>query len=254
MNMAKRRRKRGPLPFQYVFLATFIIFTLFTFQGLWIINKGIKPTLINIAETKTKQFATMAIQAAVNKRINDDLDSEQIVTIEKDDQGNIASIGWNSKVVNRVLRQSTERVQLYLQNIEAGTVPPPGTPPGVEIEMEDGSIAGSPIIEYIPLGEATNNVLLANLGPKVPVRFNIIGNVKSDVVKKISEFGINNSMIEISVHMDVNMRVVIPFATETVSVSTDIPIDVRVINGEVPYFYNGGGGGDMTPSFEAPGM
>lgn len=68
--------------------------------------------------------------------------------------------------------------------------------------------------------------------------------------KTIQPFGINNALVEIAVHIEVNVQVVIPFATKPATVSTDIPIAMRIIQGEVPNFYNNGGNSD--PSFEIP--
>lgn len=247
-NFRRRFPRKGPLPFRYVFVITFIIFILVTFQGLWIINKGIQPTLMAIAEQKTRQIATLAINEAVNKKIAEDLDIENLVVIEKSEEGRVASIGWNPTIMQRVLRETTKNVQDYLSDIEKGKVPTPGVPSDVEIETTDPNKKG--VVVEIPLGLATNNVLLSNLGPVVPVRFRVIGNVNSDVTKNITEVGINNYLIELYIHVEVNVQVTIPFETNTAIVSTDVPIDIRAIQGEVPYFYNSGEGGE--PSIEAP--
>ena len=36
----------------------------------------------------------------------------------------------------------------------------------------------------IPLGQVTGNSILGNLGPKIPVRFNLIGDALTDVKQK----------------------------------------------------------------------
>ncbi|WLR50470.1 sporulation protein YunB [Bacillus tianshenii] len=252
--MSRRKSRiirKGPLPFRHVVVITFIIFILFTFQGLWIINKGIEPTLMNIAETKTQQIAKQAINQAFNKKLAKDLNVEQLVFIEKDSSGKITSLGWNPTVVNTVLRETTYRVQEYLSQVEEGYVPDASLPPDVDIEVDDPEKRRSGIVYEMPLGQATNNALLANLGPKVPVRFTSIGDVTAEVNKRITEYGINNTLIEILIHVEVNVQVVIPFATKTSVVSTDIPVDIRVLQGEVPYLYNNGEGA-VTPSLQPP--
>lgn len=245
-----RRRfpRKGPLPFRYVFVITFIIFMIFTFQGLWIINKGIQPTLMSMAESKIHQIATLAINEAVNKKISEYQNIEDLVVIEKSEDGRVSNIGWNMVIMRSFLSEMTKSVQSYLTDIEEGTIPPPILPSEQGIRTSDPSHKG--VILAIPLGQATQNVLLANLGPVVPVRLSIVGDVNSDVVKKETEYGINNVIIELSVLVEVNIRVVIPFESTTVKVSTEIPIDIRSIQGEVPYFYNTGEGGEA--SIEAP--
>ena len=43
----------------------------------------------------------------------------------------------------------------------------------------------------VPLGRVTDNALLGNLGPSVPIEFLVIGDVESDIKTKVVEFGIN---------------------------------------------------------------
>lgn len=240
--------RKGPLPFRYVFLFTFLIFILFTFQGLWLVNKGIQPTLMDIAKIETRRLATLAINDAVNKKMAEEINPGELVFIQKDENGQIAGIGWNATIVNSLLAQVTNRVQQNLKKIEEGKTAELGLAGDVEIQQDQET---SGIIKRIPLGQATNNALLANLGPKIPVRLMAVGDVQSTFNKKITDYGINNTLVEISVKVTVSMQVVIPFATETATVSTNIPVDIRLIQGDVPYFYNSGDGG-MTPSFSAP--
>lgn len=238
-----------------IFVVTFIFFIFSTFLSLWIINKGITPTLIEIAESKTQQIGRDAILEAVSKRIADDLNFEDLVQMEKDDNGNIVSMGWNSTVVNRVLRNTTYRVQNYLKQMERGEAPDPATPLDVPLEGEmDESMKEkkeSPLLIEIPIGQATNNVILANLGPKVPVQFQVIGYVQSNVESKITEYGINAAFFELMIHIEVDVRIVIPFSTRTTVVTADIPVAQQTILGEVPDFY-GAGGNEKSPSFSLP--
>jgi sporulation protein YunB len=243
-----RLPRGGPLPFRYVFLLTFVFFILSTTVSIWIINKGIEPTLMDIAEKETKRIANLVINNAINQQITeDDIDVKDLITVQQDEYGKISSIDFNAAVVQRVLAKTQNRV---LKNLKAATQ---GNLkeleyPDVEIEIDGPEEQG--IIYYIPLGQAANNTLLGNLGPKIPVRFYVIGDVGADMKDEIEQFGINNAFIKILVHIEVNVQIVIPFATKTTTVSTDIPVAMRIIQGEVPNFYNNGGSAD--PSFEIP--
>jgi hypothetical protein len=70
------------------------------------------------------------------------------------------------------------------------------------------------------------------------------------VTKEIETFGINSALIEVDIHGSLDIHVVIPFASKTSTVSTNIPIVMHVIPGEVPEFYNHGG--NVNPSFKVP--
>ena len=243
-----RLPRRGPLPFRYVFLLTIVFFILSTALSLSVINRGIEPALMDIAEQETRRIATLVINSAITQQITeDDIDVADLITVKQDEYGKISSINYNAAVVQRVLAKTQNRVQKNLKAATEGKLSELEYP---DVEFETAQSKDQGIIYYIPLGQATNNTLLGNLGPKIPVRFHVIGHVSSDIKNEIEPFGINNALITIFVHIRVNVQVVIPFSTKTTTVTTDIPIDMQVLQGEVPNFYNDGGSAD--PSFEIP--
>ncbi|GGJ77189.1 sporulation protein YunB [Anoxybacillus voinovskiensis] len=241
-----RLPKRGPLPFRYVVLLTIVFFILSTTVGLWIVNRGIEPTLMRIAEKETKRIANLVIDSAINEQITEEgLDVKDLITVQQDKDGRIASIDFNGAVVSRILAKATTHVQKKMKLASQGDLHELESP---NIEVGGGKNDG--IIYYIPVGQATNNALLGNLGPRVPVRFYALGNVMSDVKKTIKPFGINNALVEIDIHIEVTVQVVMPFATKPTTVSKNIPVAMRIIQGQVPNFYNNGS--SSGPSFEIP--
>ncbi|UOQ46036.1 sporulation protein YunB [Halobacillus salinarum] len=249
--MKKNKNATRPDSLGKKIVLTFVFFVLFTSFSLWFINRGITPTLIGIAETKTQQLARDAINEAVNKQIAEDLQFNDLVKMEKDDNGNIVYMGWNSVVVNRVLRNTTYRVQNFLKRMELNELPLEDTSlePDIDPDQTQEDLGEQPatLIE-IPIGQASNNSLLANLGPKVPVQLRVIGDVQSNFKSEMTEYGINAALFKLAIHIEVNVRIVIPFSSETTTVASDIPIDTSTIMGKVPNFYNGmGANGESTP-------
>jgi sporulation protein YunB len=245
-----KKPRKGPLPFRYVMMFSLIIFILLTAQGLYLIEKGIKPTLLRVAESRVNQIATAAINDAISKQVADRIDTEELTTVSVDNEGILTTVDFDSKVMNRVLSEATIRVTNNLKRVENGELDQLGVADDIEIETKDPRTKG--ILYYIPLGQATNNSLLANLGPEIPVRFTPVGSVKSDMYARLTEYGINNVLVEIYVRIEVSVRVVIPFATKPAKVSTDIPVGMRIISGRVPQFYNNGGSNGTAPGL--PGI
>ncbi|WP_245613722.1 sporulation protein YunB [Alkalihalobacterium bogoriense] len=245
-----RPKKRGPLPFRYVFLLSFIIFTLLTVQGLWLVEKGIRPTLMYIAVTETQTLATAAINDAINKKIVEEIDVEELMIIDRDESGRISSMRINTQLSTRIMAEATMRAQNYLRLMEQGRMHELAIPDGVDVEWNNGnqSFSDEGIIHNIPLGQATDNALLAHLGPSVPVKFSAIGNVITDMRTETEYVGINNTAVTLYLDIEVDVRVIIPFATEKQVVPTSIPIGYIFISGDVPEFYNVGGEGP-SPAF-----
>jgi len=231
---------------------TTIIFISVIFLSFWLIDRGIRPTLMNIANEKTIEFATRTINSAVKS--TEKISFDDLVVTEMDNNGNVATMGWNSEAVNRALRSATERAEYFLYGMNKGEQIDVDDPDLQPIKFGDsvGDLAAKdPTVVEIPLGQATGNTVLANLGPKIPVHFEIVGSLRSDVVHEVKEFGVNAALIEIYIPVEVNIRIVVPFSTETAEVSTRVFIDSRVIMGDVPDFYNAGAPGE-GPSISVP--
>ena len=213
------------------------------------IDRGIEPTLMNIAEIKTEEFATRAINAAVE--FTDELEFKDLVNVQTATNGHVTQIGWNSAVVNKVLRTSTDRVEYFLHNMNKGEMlntKDPKLNPEEYGESATDMAQRDPTVVEIPIGQATGNTILANLGPKIPVHFEVVGNIKTDVNHEVEEFGLNSALYKIYVDVQVDVQIVIPFATSVSKVRTKIFIASGVLMGEVPEFYGKEGG----PSISVP--
>ncbi len=225
---------------------TTILFVIATMVSIVIVNKGIKPILLEIAETKNIQYANIAMGIAVNKKLNEDLEVEDLIEFQYDESGQVTSYHINAAMENKVQRNIRYRVENYLDQLEQGVVPDTSAPLDVDIEAEEQtSIEAvqekSNLIE-IPLGQVLNLPLLANLGPKIPVKLELIGYVNTEVKTTISNVSINTVHIEPVVFIEVEIRTVIPFGSKTARIEQEIPIGSGGYNGDVPQYYNNGNG------------
>lgn len=249
--MAKFRGRfprKAPLPFRYVFLLTFVFFTFLSAAGLWMINDGIEPTLRNYAETQTRRIATLVINHAINKKIVDGIASNPIIV---PNEGSKSRIILDNEMINRIAGETVYMIERNLKQAEKGDLEDLQSLTDVDIETDETKQEG--IIYYVPLGQATNNALLGNLGPQIPIRFHAIGNVGYDIKTEFEEFGINNTAIKVVLHLVVDVQIILPFSTDVTTIKQDIPIVTVYEEGEVPNFYNGGGGDGPSPSIEFPG-
>lgn len=188
-----------------------------TIQTLVFLQNRLEPTLLILATQKAEQLAKEAITDAVTKRISQQgVDFNQIVKIEKNNEGQIQAYQFNFKEYARIVGETTARVQNKLQEFEEEKVD-----------------------RTIPLGLATGNSFLASMGPNLPVTFVPIGSVKTKLETELKEAGINMVLATVYIFVEVDLRIVIPFATEEQTVTTKIPITHSLIIGDVPtYLYN----------------
>lgn len=223
-------------------LLSFVFFTLSTTISLLIINTSIKPTLLHIAEMETNRIATHVIQEAVEDYMNEDENVQNMVEMKSDENGKVTTINFNSHVVRDMQTKITKRLHDNLKVTETEEFNSSAKTPD---DRSDG------VIYQIPLGQTTGNSLLGNLGPKIPVRFNVVGDVFTDFKESVKPYGINNALINLGVLVEVKIRVVIPFATKTAVVKNTVPATIQAVHGDVPDFYSGNGS-QTAPSIQIP--
>ena len=240
------KSRRGPLPFRYVLLLSFVFFILSTAAGLWIVNKGIQPTLMRYAESQTRKIAPMVISKAVREVIPNVKDIKEITQTEPDGAGGTIT-QYDVEIINHIMMEMASQVQKNLKAAELGDLE--ALTADVEFD-EERTNQGEGIVYSVPLGQATKNALLGNLGPRVPVRFTAIGDVQTNVKSEVESSGINNMFINVSIHIEVNVQIIIPFATEITNVEHDIVVAMGYLRGQVPQFY--GGNSETGPSLQLP--
>lgn len=201
------------------------------------IGKRITPILMTYAEKKSKSVASLMITEAVNNNVLKDMNKEKLFIETKDNNGKVLSTDFNPITVNKVLNKITVYVQNYLEQLETGKID--------DLELSstifnsyDLEKLKKGIIYEIPSGIVFNNSLLSNLGPKIPVKLNLNGDVITDIKTDITSYGINNALIKVSANVKVYMQVIIPFKTKEVIVESNIPIIMKLIEGNIPSYYH----------------
>lgn len=89
----------------------------------------------------------------------------------------------------------------------------------------------------VPFFIASDNIIISSLGPKVKFKYEIIDNVKGKIKTKVTDFGVNNALVEIYFELEIGYLVVIPMNKKESVLKTEILISSKIINGKVPTFY-----------------
>ena len=89
----------------------------------------------------------------------------------------------------------------------------------------------------VPFFIASDNIIISSLRPKIKVKYEIIDNVKGKIKTKVTEFGVNNALVEMYFELEIGYLVVIPMNKKESVLKTEILISSKIINGKVPTFY-----------------
>ena len=179
--------------------------------------------LLPMAESQTRKVVTMIINSACDESMI----SDNLYTINKNSDNEIEMITYNSFEVTKLINDVTSNIENKLRKIENNEMDYYGDAK----EYENG------IISEIPFGVVFGNSLLRNVGPKIKIRLNLLGDITSNIETEVKPYGINNAYVEVRIHLEVTARIVLPFVTEKVVISNVIPISMNIVQGTVPEGY-----------------
>ena len=226
-------KKRNLLALVFLFIGIAI------YAGFLFVDKKISPLLLNYAELETNKIASIVINKAISKQMAEDLSIDQLFIMDKNSEGEIRTIDFNPIIVNKMLSKLTNNVQLNLKYIEEGHIDLLELPDNILAEYDKEKLKKG-IIYEIPTGVIFKNALLSNLGPKIPVKLNMVGEIISGVKTKVTNYGINNALIEVSVSMRVTAQVILPFTASRIRIENDVPVAMKLVQGNIPnYYFNG---------------
>ena len=217
----------------------FVLLIIAIYLSFKYINLKVNPILLDYAELEAKKIASIIINDAVGKNVVENIDVDDLFLMAKDTNGEIKSIDFNPITVNKLLTKTTNTVQINLKNIEKGNLESVNLDNEALIDYDINKLKQG-IIYEIPTGVIFGNSFLANVGPKIPVKFSLVGDIISHVSTKITDYGINNALIEINIVLELSEQVILPFVTNKIKIETSIPVALKLIQGTVPEYYMNG--------------
>ena len=186
-------------------------------------DKRVNEILFPMAESQTRKVVAMIInKSCSNVNIGDNL-----YEINKDSNNEIKMLTYNSFEVTKLINQVTTNIENMISDIENGKLDYYGN----ILDKEGGVIA------EIPFGVIFGNSLLANVGPKIKLRLNLLGDIISNIETEVKPYGINNAYVEIRIHLTITARIVLPFVSEKVVISNLIPLSMNIVQGNIPEAY-----------------
>lgn len=201
---------------------------------LSVIGKKVNPIIYKYSNLEAKRFGIYVINYSLNKEFVNSL-NEDLFEVVKTNDGEIQMIDFKTKEVNKELEKITEKIQKNLIDLENGKID--------EIVIAD-TFKGlrfkdikKGVVCELPMGVLLSNALFSNSGPVIPIKFNFIGQVSTNLETKIKNYGINNAYIEVNIHIKLNEVITMPMQTKKINVETDVPIAMKIIQGNLPIYY-----------------
>ena len=195
--------------YSFLFNVVIIILTAtITFRALL---GAINPILNRLCMDEAKNIATKISNEQASLIMNK-YKYEDIITIVRDDNGNIKMLQTNIKSVNELTSDIPNNIVSALKSEENSN-----------ISIYLGSILGLKI--------------LSAQGPKINVRIANVGNVETSLESQFVEQGINQTLHRIYLEIVCEVSILTPYDTISEKITNQVLIAESVIVGNVPDAY-----------------
>ena len=200
----------------------------------FIFNKAAAPVIISYANVQTKKIAIEVLRNTGLQEVNKKIKNENLYLIEKNNNGEIESIDFNTPLLNETLMLVGKSVRKRLKEIEKGkNLPDEMYQNNINKKLKDE------MVYEVPFGVIFKSPFLSNVGPRIPVKIEYSGNVSLDVKTRVSEYGINSALIQTYIYVVVTQRTILPFRSKDIKISSEIPVIMKVVKGSVPNYLSG---------------
>jgi len=200
-----------------IFRSAMIVFLIITI-ALFAFRIRYHGAIRELAETQVRNSTSDLINDAIDLQIeNGNIRYDRIVYFEKDLDGRITALKTNMSEVNRL---KTDILNIINDEILA---------------MDTSDIG-------IPAGSLILPEFFSGRGPGIPIHILSIRNSDASFESFFTEAGINQTLQQLTMHVSVDVSVLVLGKTESFTVSSQVVVAETIIVGQVPdTFINTGG-------------
>lgn len=225
MTKFKKRKKYRISKVVILDIALIFFFTYILFIGY---SKFVSKRLIDIAHVKLNEFMDYFLSNKINYDLFKGDNLKDIIVINKNSDGEILYVSYDMDKSYKVLDLVTKELENNINDLENGNV-------GNTQNISGGK---NGILLKLPMFIG-NNAIISNLGPKIYVPINFVGSILTNLKTKITDYGINNALVEIYVTVKLSTNIISPTSSKEMVIDYDALIASVVVNGRVPSVYGG---------------
>jgi sporulation protein YunB len=177
--------------------------------GIRSLEINLRPALAQAAQVKSRQLAIHLLHETVRSHLRQQAPQEDWLLWRYDRRGRISAMQLNPRLVASVTEDLLHWSSLGMSKLRT-------------------------IRTSVPLGQALQSPLLTALGPRVPMTLEPAGTTEVQILTRMKPAGINMVMVEVYARIDADVTVLVPFQAAKAHVTTEIPLTVSMIVGDVP--------------------
>ncbi len=205
-----KRKKRTGKRIKRTFIVLFLITSFILYYRFCITVQ-----ILNICTDTVYSKSAAAINTAVNITLSDNVKYTDLITVEKDAQGNISFMTTNAQKINAISREIANNTQILLKT-----------------ELNNGM--------PIPYLAFTGISLISAYGKTINIKCLTVPTAYCEFFGNFTSVGINQTLHSIYVKATCKVNFELPFYKKQVNFTSDILISETVLIGKVPEIYLNG--------------
>ncbi len=174
------------------------------------LDARLRPVIIEMARYKVQTLVTQAANRAIIEQMEkSDLSYGDLITVSRDEKGDVSLLSYNALEVNRLQSQISTSVIEKVGKIKKTDI-------------------------YIPIANLTNIEYIHNKGPRLKYTITPAAAVETDIESSFEYTGINQVNHRIFIVLKINASALIPNYSTNVKFETKVCVAQTVIIGKVP--------------------
>lgn len=209
-----------------------IVFIILVFFLIFLHYYDIKvnDALIDYSTSKLEEITTLYIKKDIAPS---EVELNNLISINLNKNEEITYIDIDMDYAREIMVQIVKKIQDNIFKLEKGEI---------EDFKNSNELKSKKGILYmeVPLLINENKSILSSIGPKVPLKLSFYEHVLGNVETQITEYGINNALIDVCMIISLEQKLYLPYKEEKIIREYSIILGSKIITGKVPSIYGNG--------------
>lgn len=212
MTVSRKMRQRRNIAFRKGIVFILLVSSALLIFCVYIMKEVVEPNLEEVSRMRAQVIVSKAINTALDEQFSQGDSRAEFFKIQRDENGVMEMVTADSIAINKLIAEISLNIQKAFKNMQSEYM-------------------------YIPLGSLMGSKLFSQTGPQIKVNIVPISVTSSDFRTEFEEQGINQTKYMLYIILGCEIKVLCPFAYDTIETSTKVLIAEAVILGKVPSSY-----------------
>jgi sporulation protein YunB len=195
---------------KYISIIIVVILIIVVFNTIIVFfDKRVMPSMTEMAIMMAKSQTLDIINEKSVDILSQEFNYDKMIKIEKNSEGNIILVQADTIKLNYIASKLATECNKELSDMKNSTI-------------------------KVPLGWVSEKSIFYNIGPKIGMEIEPMGNVSTSYESKFESAGINQTRHKIYLNVTANIRLKLPLKNQDIQVNTQIPVSDTIIVGKIP--------------------